>query len=111
MKKDRRDQEFAQVREELGRRIRRERKDRRYSQEQIAKSLEVTQPRVSEWEQGKSFPSIPQVLRFCERHGVGLEKLFIGLARFDFGQLELDGLEPDDREALTRIAHKLRIRR
>lgn len=107
-KKVRRDQAFAPVRVEFGAPLRRERTRRQLSQGQVAKPLGVTQPRVSEWERGESFPSIPQVLRFCEEHGVGLERMFEQLAHFEFGQLPLAGLEPDDRDALEHIADKLR---
>lgn len=107
MRKPRRDAPFADVRVEFGKRLKKHRVERKFTQDQVAKALEVTQPRVSEWERGAAFPSIPQVLRFCEHAGVGLERLFEGLARFDYGQLPLQGLEPDDRRALEHIVGKL----
>jgi transcriptional regulator with XRE-family HTH domain len=107
MKKERRDARFSEVRVALGKRLRQHRVERRFTQGQIAKELEVTQPRVSEWERGEAFPSIPYVLTFCQYVGVGLERLFEGLARFDHGQLPLEGLETDDRRAVEHIVAKL----
>ncbi len=106
--KARRDADYADVCAEFGTRLRRERKQRQLIQEQVAKTVKVTQPRVSEWERGLSFPSIRQVLMFCKTYGIGLERLFGSLATFEFGQLPLEGLAADDRDALMHIADKLR---
>ena len=106
-KKKRRDEAHAEVRVKFGKRLRRERDERKLTQGQVAKAVDVTQPRVSEWERGLSFPSILQVLRFCAAYGVGLERLFVDLARFEAGQLPLEGLAPEDRDAITHIAQRL----
>ncbi len=106
-RKVRRDDRFAEVREAFGKRMKNERTARRFTQDQVAGELEVTQPRVSEWECGKAFPSVPQIIGFCRYIGIGLERLFEGLAPFDSGQMRLAGLEPEDRRALEHIAAKL----
>lgn len=50
----------------LGKRIRAARKSKGLTQEQVAKSLDVSQPAVSGWEQGLTFPTLPALVTLAE---------------------------------------------
>lgn len=58
----------------IGKNIKRLRREKGYSQEQLARKLKVTQGAVSHWEQGISNPEAAQLLSIAEVFGVSLEQ-------------------------------------
>ena len=57
----------------IGKNIKRLRRERGYSQEQLARKLNVTQGAVSHWEQGSSYPEAAQLLAMAQLFGVSLD--------------------------------------
>lgn len=58
----------------IGKNIKRLRRVRGYSQEQLARKLNVTQGAISHWEQGKSYPEAAQLLSMAQIFGVTLDQ-------------------------------------
>lgn len=59
----------------IGDRIRELRKQRRYSQAQLAKKLNVTQGAVSQWENGQTVPAADQLISIASLFGVTVDQL------------------------------------
>ena len=59
----------------LGERISRLRKERGWSQEELAGRLEVTRQSISKWESGSSVPDLEKILRMGELFGVSTDFL------------------------------------
>ena len=59
----------------LNERIRRLRKERGYSQEQMARKLHVTQGAVSQWENGVTTPSADQIAALADLFGITTDTL------------------------------------
>ena len=59
----------------LGERISRLRKERGWSQEELAGRLEVTRQSISKWESGTSVPDLEKILRMGELFGVSTDFL------------------------------------
>lgn len=57
-------------------RLRMYRKQFKYSQEQIARKLNVTQGAVSQWEKGLTYPEASQLLVLADIFGVSIDDLF-----------------------------------
>lgn len=57
----------------IGKNIKRLRRERGYSQEQLARKLNVTQGAVSHWENGSHFPEAAQLLAIAQLFGVPLD--------------------------------------
>lgn len=58
----------------IGRNIKRLRKQAGYSQEQLAKTLGVTQGAVSQWEKDRTIPDTPFILQMAKIFGVSLDE-------------------------------------
>ena len=58
----------------IGRNIKRLRREKGYSQEQLARKLNVTQGAVSHWEKGTSNPEAAQLLAMAQIFGVTLDQ-------------------------------------
>lgn len=71
----------------VGKNIRRLRKERGYSQEQLARKLNVTQGVVSHWEIGSHLPGTAQMIQMAQIFGVPLDSL-----TDDSPQRELDSV-------------------
>jgi len=71
----------------IGKNIKRLRKIRGYSQEQLARKLNVTQGAVSHWENGNTLPEAGQLLSLAEIFGVSLDEF-----TDDSPQRDLDGV-------------------
>lgn len=46
------------------------------TQKELSKKLEISQPRLSEWENGKYSPTIKTFLMFCEKLNINPKELF-----------------------------------
>lgn len=55
--------------------LKRLRKDRNLSQEQLAEHLEVSRQAVSKWEQGSGFPEVEKLIRLSDKLNVSLDSL------------------------------------
>ena len=71
----------------IGDNIRRLRLERRYSQEQLARKLNVTQGSVSQWEKGRTTPDTPILFQLAKLFDVSLDALMDETPRRD-----VDGL-------------------
>lgn len=58
----------------IGKNIKRLRREKGYSQEQLARKLNVTQGAVSHWENGTTYPEAAQLLSIAELFGVTLDQ-------------------------------------
>jgi transcriptional regulator with XRE-family HTH domain len=63
---------------EFGQRFKAARKQRGLSQEQIAVVMGVSRVSVSHYENGKNFPQIAELVRFCEEYKVSMDWLVLG---------------------------------
>ena len=45
------------------------------SQKEVADILKVSNKTVSNWENGKSFPDAPQIVKICELYGVSYDNI------------------------------------
>lgn len=63
---------------EFGQRFKAARKQRGLSQEQIAATMGVSRVSVSHYENGKNFPQIAELVRFCEEYKVSMDWLILG---------------------------------
>ena len=52
------------------------RKQRGLTQKEVAEELEVTRQAISQWESGKTFPSIEKQLALSQLYGVSVEELY-----------------------------------
>lgn len=59
----------------IGEKIKIIREDRKISQEQMAKSLNVSGQAVSNWERGKGYPDISNIIRLSEIYDISLDEL------------------------------------
>ena len=64
--------------EEIGKRIKKTRKEQHFTQSDVAEMLNVTQKHVSEVERGESMFSMKQFIRFCEKMDCSLDYLILG---------------------------------
>ncbi|MFZ5522865.1 MAG: helix-turn-helix domain-containing protein [Pseudomonadota bacterium] len=62
----------------MNERIKRARRERRWSQAELARRLSVTQPSVAEWESGRKAPSMKNLVRLAKLLDVGFEWLSTG---------------------------------
>lgn len=46
------------------------------TQQELSKKLEISQPRLSEWENGKYSPTIKTFLGFCKKLNINPKELF-----------------------------------
>ena len=51
------------------------RKEKKYSQEELADMLDVTRQSVSKWESGQTYPEMDKLLAICKIFGCTLEEL------------------------------------
>ncbi len=79
----------------IGQIIRRLRKERNFTQEELAEQLNVSAQAVSKWENGTSLPDISQVVPIAKVFGVSTDVLF---GTFD----------TNDEEEVWKIVHKAR---
>lgn len=79
----------------IGKNIKRLRRGRGYSQEQLARKLNVTQGAVSHWEQGANTPDTAQLLALARVFDVSLDEF-----TDDSPLRDLDGLTPIKRDAV-----------
>jgi transcriptional regulator with XRE-family HTH domain len=63
---------------EFGQRFKTARKQRGLSQEQIAAVMGVSRVSVSHYENGKNFPQIAELVRFCDEYKVSMDWLVLG---------------------------------
>ena len=49
------------------------RKEKKYSQEELADMLDVTRQSVSKWESGQTYPEMDKLLAICKIFGCTLE--------------------------------------
>jgi transcriptional regulator with XRE-family HTH domain/tetratricopeptide (TPR) repeat protein len=61
--------------QEYARRVKREREQHLWSQEQVAEKIGTTAPNVSRWERGKTFPDTYYRRKLCELFGKSAEEL------------------------------------
>lgn len=59
-------------------RIKRARKERGWSQTELARRMQVTQPSVADWESGRKAPSMKNMVRLAKLLDVGFEWLSTG---------------------------------
>ncbi|MBZ5961764.1 helix-turn-helix domain-containing protein [Leuconostoc gasicomitatum] len=59
----------------IGEKIKIIREDRKISQEQMARSLNVSGQAVSNWERGKGYPDISNIIRLSEIYDISLDEL------------------------------------
>ena len=64
------------MRETIGQTIRRLRKERNFTQEELAEQLNISAQAVSKWENGTSLPDISQVVPLASVFGVTTDVLF-----------------------------------
>ena len=62
----------------LGQRIQKIRKEKGFSQEEIAEALEVSRQAVSKWENGTSEPSTANLIALAKLYGISLDELVKG---------------------------------
>lgn len=62
----------------IAEKIRNARKEKEYTQEQVAEHLKVSRQTISNWENGKSLPDIINVIRMSELYDVSLDELLKG---------------------------------
>ena len=55
------------------------RKEKKYSQEELADMLDVTRQSVSKWESGQTYPEMDKLLAICKIFGCTLEELTLSL--------------------------------
>lgn len=84
----------------IGKNIKRLRRGRGYSQEQLARKLNVTQGAVSHWEQGANTPDTAQLLALARVFDVSLDEF-----TDDSPLRDLDGLTPIKRDAVPIIGN------
>jgi transcriptional regulator with XRE-family HTH domain len=60
---------------EFAEKIKKERKDRNWSQEELAEKLFVSRQSVSKWENGQNYPSIEIVIRLSDLFGITIDEL------------------------------------
>ena len=51
------------------------RKEKKYSQEELAEMLDVTRQSVSKWESGQTYPEMDKLLAICKIFNCTLEEL------------------------------------
>lgn len=73
----------------VGKNIRRLRKERGYSQEQLARKLNVTQGVVSHWEVGSHLPGTAQMIQLAQIFGVPLDSLTDDSPRRDLDSIQV----------------------
>lgn len=54
------------------------RKEKGFSQEELAATLEVSRQAVSKWEQGETYPEVEKLLQLCRVLEVSMDELFYG---------------------------------
>ena len=64
------------MKENIGQIIKRLRKERNLTQEELAEQLNISAPAVSKWENGTSMPDITQVVPLANLYGVPTDVLF-----------------------------------
>ncbi len=64
--------------------IRQLREERSWSQELLARRLDVGQGTVSNWERGLKVPQPRTLLRLAELFGVSVEEIAVGQAEYHF---------------------------
>jgi len=69
---------YARWMSDFGQRFKVARKQRGLSQEQIAATMGVSRVSVSHYENGKNFPQITELVRFCEEYKVSMDWLVLG---------------------------------
>lgn len=62
----------------IAEKIRNARKEKEYTQEEVAENLKVSRQTISNWENGKSLPDIISVIRMSELYDVSLDELLKG---------------------------------
>ena len=62
----------------IAEKIRNARKEKEYTQEQVAENLRVSRQTISNWENGKSLPDIISVIRMSELYDVSLDEMLKG---------------------------------
>lgn len=63
---------------DIGRKLQRSRMDAGLTQEQAAEALDVTRQTVSNWENGKTYPDIKNIVDISELYHVSLDCLLKG---------------------------------
>lgn len=108
---------YARLMSDFGHRFRTSRKQRGLSQEQVAATMCVSRVSVSHYENGKNFPQIAELIRFCDEYKVSMDWLVLGrqpTGAYESRIHELpEGLKLYVLEALLlaeRVAHSLPAR-
>lgn len=60
---------------EIGESLKKYRNTQGLTQEQLAKTLNVTRQTISKWENNKSFPDIENLIWLCDIYGISLDEL------------------------------------
>lgn len=68
------------IKSQIGRRIREERKNKNKTQTQLSEILNTTQDTISLWEKGKSAPNIEDIIKLAEYFDITIEEL-IGIEK------------------------------
>lgn len=102
---------------EIGARIRTVRRERGWTQDELAQAVRVSRSAVAQWETGRAGQLIPNLARIAEVLGVGVEFLTHGNAKRAVAEAatgdELAMLRlyrecaPEDRQILLRTARRL----
>jgi transcriptional regulator with XRE-family HTH domain len=71
------DRQQDDYRKRVGRRIQRARKDKHWSQHQLAQAVDVQDNAVSRWENGRHMPSPPMLERIGNALGVPAESFLL----------------------------------
>ena len=68
--------------ERVGSRIREIRQSKNETQQQLSIAVGVVQQSVAAWESGRSFPTIPSLIRIAEHYGASAD-LLLGITNKD----------------------------
>lgn len=47
------------------------------TQRETAKKMNIDRATLINWENGKTFPNAPQLIRLCEIYGIGIDDIFL----------------------------------
>ena len=97
----------------VGKKIRQLRKEKNWTQENLAKKLKVLQPHVNRWEKNKCAPSLEALKKLSELFNISIDNLIFDekdLKKIDIKDRSLlekikqfDKLSPRDRETIINL--------
>ncbi len=64
-----------ELNDQIGQNIRKYRKERRMTQQELSSALLVSYQAISAWERGQSYPDLPNAVRLARFFGISLDRL------------------------------------